>query len=228
LFEALEENIDNSLFIKQEIRDFLKLVKKYRRKYSKMKLTDLLSVVLIDSGYEEYIRKEGDLDRLDNLAELKQSIFEFETTSGEEVDLEEYLNNIALLTNTDTTDRPDSVKLMTIHSAKGLEFPYVFVCGMSEGIFPSSRAMSKKQLEEERRLAYVAFTRAEDKLYLTDSEGFSHAIQRDKYPSRFIFNAGQENVRYIKELPEELINEYTKEFPDVQQKKVKSAMRRQR
>jgi DNA helicase-2/ATP-dependent DNA helicase PcrA len=96
--------------------------------------------------------------------------------------------------------------MMTVHTAKGLEFPYVFVVGLNEGIFPSRRAETARMLEEERRLAYVAFTRAEDKLFLSDSEGFSH-VHQFRYPSRFIFDAGKENLEYITELKEELIED---------------------
>jgi DNA helicase-2/ATP-dependent DNA helicase PcrA len=110
------------------------------------------------------------------------------------------------MTNADLPDDQGKVKLMTIHAAKGLEFPYVFVVGMNEGIFPSRRVQNMEQLEEERRLAYVAFTRAKDELYLTDSEGV------DKHggfrcPSRFIFNAGKENLEYVVPLSDELIQQ---------------------
>jgi DNA helicase-2/ATP-dependent DNA helicase PcrA len=96
--------------------------------------------------------------------------------------------------------------MMTIHSAKGLEFPYVFVCGLTEGIFPSRRACTERQLEEERRLAYVAFTRAKNMLFLSDAEGLDMGGQH-RYPSRFIFDAGKENIEYIEELNDDLIDE---------------------
>ena len=225
-FEALDKNINNSLFSERKVKEFREFIIKYRKKYKKMKLSDLLSAVLDESGYEVLVRKEGDENRLDNLAELKQSILEYEEASGEEFELKDYLNDIALLTNTDTTDRANSVKLMTIHSAKGLEFPYVFVCGLSEGIFPSSKAVTKRKLEEERRLAYVAFTRAEDRLYLTDSGGFNHVNQSEKYPSRFIFDAEQENISYVRELSEEIIEEYESVFPGVIKKQKRKRYKR--
>lgn len=118
----------------------------------------MLSRLLNDSGYEEYLRTNGEQVRLDNLAEFKFSIFDFESTFGEDVSLDEYLSRIALYTNTDLTTQQDTVKMMTIHTAKGLEFPFVFVCGMNEGVFPSKRVKKREELEEERRLAYVAFT----------------------------------------------------------------------
>ena len=95
---------------------------------------------------------------------------------------------------------------MTIHTAKGLEFPYVFVCGLSEGIFPSKKVDLIERLEEERRLAYVAFTRAKDKLFLSDAEGFNYDSSY-RYPSRFIFNCEKVNLKYVVELPENLLEE---------------------
>ena len=103
--------------------------------------------------------------------------------------LDTYLQDIALYTNADYKKDANKVKLMTIHQSKGLEFPYVFIVGLSEGIFPSYRCIrdrKKRGLEEERRLMYVAATRAEKELYLTESEGFSAQIGQGKYPSRFI------------------------------------------
>lgn len=85
------------------------------------------------------LRTEGSQERLDNLAELKQSVYEYETSCGEESTLEHYLSHIALFTNSDAADNSDKVKLMTVHSAKGLEFPYVFLCAMNEGVFPSKK-----------------------------------------------------------------------------------------
>ena len=91
----------------------------------------MLSALLNESDYEKTLRTEGGQERLDNLAELKQSIYEFETTCGEEVTLEQYLSQIALLSNLDAfDDAQDKVRLMTIDSAKGLEFPHVFLCSM--------------------------------------------------------------------------------------------------
>ena len=92
-----------------------------------------------------------------------------------------------MFTDLSKRERADSVKLMTVHAAKGLEFPYVFVCGLNEGIFPSQRSRDWRDIEEERRIAYVAFTRAGDGLFLTDSEGFNFDGS-PRVPSRFLLN----------------------------------------
>ena len=105
-----------------------------------------------------------------------------------ESNLDEYLQMISLYTDRASDKTTDGVTLMTIHSAKGLEFDTVFVVGMSEGIFPSERTMAEglKGIEEERRLAYVAYTRAKRHLYLTDNNGYSYVTQNSKTISRFI------------------------------------------
>ena len=160
--------------------------------------------ILQDSGYERSLRESGEEDRLDNLAELKQAVYEFQRKAGEEVTLGNYLDHAALFTNMDRQDKAQAVKLMTVHSAKGLEFPYVFLCGLSEGIFPGKRANTREKLEEERRLAYVAFTRAMDRLFLSDAAGTNYDGSF-RYPSRFLFNAEQENVDYAVPLDPELV-----------------------
>lgn len=134
-------------------------------------MSEVLSALLNESGYEKMLRTEGSQERLDNLAELKQSVYEYETTCGEEVTLEHYLAHVALFTNADTAEQGDKVRLMTVHAAKGLEFPYVFLCGMNEGIFPSRKVRTQQAMEEERRLAFVALTRAEKGLYLSEADG---------------------------------------------------------
>lgn len=206
LYDALLYNLENTQFRKTKAAQFCELIEKYKSIYSEMLLTDLLTAMLNESGYEESLRIAGDEDRLDNLAELKQSLYDYETTAGEDVSLETYLQHTALFTNLDKHENLDSVKMMTIHSAKGLEFPYVFVCGLCEGIFPSRKTNTREKLEEERRLAYVAYTRAKDRLFLTDSEG----INNDgtfRLPSRFIFNTEQVNLDYVVQLDSDLVDD---------------------
>jgi len=203
LYEALKANLETDLFRRSRAREFVRLVEKYRAIFDGMDLTDLLAGVLNESGYEDMLRSSGEEERLDNLAELKQAIYDFERKAGEEVTLGNYLDHAALFTNMDQTEKAQAVKLMTIHAAKGLEFPVVFLCGLSEGIFPGKRANTREKMEEERRLCYVAFTRARDRLYLSDAAG-SNYDGSFRYPSRFVFNAEKENIDYAVPLDPEL------------------------
>ena len=204
LYEALMNLLETESFRRSRAKEYVRLIEKYRAIYDGMDLTDLLSGVLQDSGYERTLRESGEEERLDNLAELKQAIYEFERKAGEEVTLGNYLDHAALFTNMDQTDKTQAVKLMTVHSAKGLEFPVVFLCGLSEGIFPGKRANTRERLEEERRLAYVAFTRAQNRLFLSDAAGTNYDGSF-RYPSRFLFNAEVENVEYAVPLDPDLI-----------------------
>ena len=102
--------------------------------------------------------------------------------------MEHYLAHIALFSNGDVAGQGDKVKLMTVHAAKGLEFPYVFLCGMNEGIFPSRKVRTLPGMEEERRLAFVALTRAEKGLYLSEADGWNFDGS-PRYPSRFLLEA---------------------------------------
>ena len=206
LYEALLENLETDLFRRSRAVEYARMIEKYRAIYQSMDLTDLLAGLLSDSGYEAMLRMSGEEDRLDNLAELKQAIYDYEARAGELVTLEGYLAHAALFTNMDTVEKAAAVKLMTVHAAKGLEFPAVFLCGLSEGIFPTKRANTREKLEEERRLCYVAFTRAEDRLFLSDAAGFGYdGVSR--CPSRFLFNAGAEEVEYVEPLDPSLMEE---------------------
>lgn len=206
LYEALKENSEQELIAGTKAGDFMQLVDKYHGIYKEMRTSDLLTAVLNDSGYEAMLRQAGEQERLENLSELKQSVFEFEKLCGEEESLEEYLQSVALFTNADKEERKDAVKMMTIHTAKGLEFPYVFVCGLNEGIFPNKHVDTQDKLEEERRMAYVAYTRAENALFLSDAEGTNYDGSF-RYPSRFIFNTDKEYLSYTVELEERLVTD---------------------
>ena len=203
LYDALLALLETDLIRRSKAKDYVRLIEKYRAIYDGMDLTDLLSGVLSESGYETMLRTCGEEERLDNLAELKQAIYDFERKAGEEVSLGNYLDHAALFTNMDQEEKTKAVKLMTVHSAKGLEFPVVFVCGLSEGIFPGKRANTREKLEEERRLCYVAFTRAKDRLFLSDAAGNNYDGSF-RYPSRFLFNAEKENVEYAVPLDPDL------------------------
>lgn len=205
LYEALQETLEEPIIASSKAAEFVKLIESYKQAFKLYKLTDLLTGLMNDSGYEAVLRLSGEDGRLDNLAELKQAIFHYENDAGEETSLADYLQNISLLTSMDKEEKKDAVKLMTIHTAKGLEFPYVFVCGMNEGIFPSKHVDSKEALEEERRLAYVAYTRAENALFLSDAEG-TNFDGSYRYPSRFIFNTDKMYLNYTVELEQRLID----------------------
>ena len=206
LYQAMCLTLDDDIFKGTKAQQFVDMIERFSAKYSDKLISELVSDVLDNSGYEKALRTEGSQERLDNLAELKQSIFDYETTCGEESMLEHYLAHVALFTGSDQQDKGDRVKLMTVHAAKGLEFPYVFLCGMNEGIFPSKKTNTLEKMEEERRLAFVAMTRAEKKLYLTEAEG--HNIDGSpRYPSRFILDIDQTLLEYTEKPKDGLIED---------------------
>ena len=206
LYRALRENMDEPIFKGTRAASFLSLIDGFSDGYEGRPVSEVLSAILNESGYEKMLRTEGSQERLDNLAELKQSVYEYETTCGEEVTLEHYLAHVALFTNADAQDQGDKVKLMTVHAAKGLEFPHVFLCGMNEGIFPSRKVRTLPGMEEERRLAFVALTRAERGLYLSASQGRSFDGS-PRYPSRFLLDIDQELLTFVLPPREGLIRE---------------------
>ncbi len=176
LFEILEkaENYPELSRPALRMREFAGMIRDLRE--TKLGCAELYDLVLEKSGYLRMLEESKDpkdQSRIENVRELKTSMLGFENETGDS-SLQAYLENIALYTDLDDMDRSeDSVVLMTIHSAKGLEFPVVYVVGMEEGIFPGIRAIGEAdEMEEERRLCYVAFTRAKKKLVLT------HARQR--------------------------------------------------
>ena len=171
-----------------------------------MPVSELLAAVLNESGYEAMLRTEGSQMRLDNLAELKQSVYTYETTCGEECTLEHYLAHVALFTNADLDDPRDQVRLMTVHSAKGLEFPHVFLCAMNEGIFPSKKTRTLPGMEEERRLCFVAMTRAQKALYLSEAEG-RNLDGSPRYPSRFLLDIDDSLLTFTHTPREDLIRQ---------------------
>ena len=199
LYDALVKNLEHEIFRGTKAREFVALIEKYASSYAERTISEVLTSILHESGYEKLLRTEGAQDRLDNLAELKQAVFSFETSAGEETDLEAYLKSVAMLSNMDIADSHDRVKLMTVHTAKGLEFPYVFLCSMSEGIFPSKKVNTLEGMEEERRLAFVAITRAEKGLYLSEAAG-RNFDGSPRYPSRFILDIDR-NLLHFTEAP---------------------------
>lgn len=158
------------------------------------KLGSVLQSVLDKSGYEAFLRLEADQDRLDNAAEFKRAVNQ--AGFDDDATLEDFLRRAALFTDLDREDKKDAVKMLTIHAAKGMEFKYVFLCGMNEGIFPSRKVQTPEDMEEERRIAYVAMTRAKDGLFITDAEGKAND-GIFKYPSRFVFEAAGPDMKNL-------------------------------
>ena len=206
LYEALCRTLDDEIFRGTKASGFVKMIESFAADCSERPVSELLSAVLNASRYEEALRTEGSQERLDNLAELKQSVYEYETACGEEATLEHYLAHVALFTNSDAEETGDKVKLMTVHAAKGLEFPYVFLCEMNEGIFPSRKTSTLPGMEEERRLAFVAMTRAEKRLYLSEAKG-RNIDGSPRYPSRFILDISPELLEYTEPPEEGLVKE---------------------
>lgn len=206
LYEALSGSLEDELFRGTKAAAFCSLVESFAEGSAGRPVSEVLAALLDESGYEKMLRTEGSQERLDNLAELRQSVYEYETTCGEEVTLEHYLAHAALFTNADTAESGDKIKLMTVHAAKGLEFPYVFLCGMNEGVFPSRKILTLPGMEEERRLAYVAMTRAERGLALSAAEGYNFDGS-PRFPSRFLIEIGDQLIEFTPRLAGSLLKE---------------------
>ncbi|HKX84481.1 MAG TPA: 3'-5' exonuclease, partial [Pyrinomonadaceae bacterium] len=163
------------------------------------KVSDAVIAAIDDTGYSLMLRSENSDEaesRLENLEELVNAAAEYDASS--ELGLRDFIDHAALTADTDAYDRNASVTLMTIHSAKGLEFPVVFLVGLEDGIFPHSRSVNDdKELEEERRLAYVAVTRAEKLLYVT------HSMRRRVYGEEIAAEPSQ----FLNEMPLELVED---------------------
>jgi len=194
---------------KKSATEFVAIIEDARIRASQgTSISDLMNLLSEHSGLKKALREDQDEERLENLDELLRSVKFYEDAhEGEEVTVSDWLQDIALYTNADYRRDSSVVKLMTVHQAKGLEFPFVFVMGLSEGIFPNMRTIreyKKNGEEEERRLMYVAVTRAEKALFLTESEGFNVSTKMDKYPSRFLAEIRRETVVLEGFIPEEL------------------------
>ncbi len=210
LYEALRALCDTETFRGSKAREFVDKVEGLRRDAEELSVSEILQKILSVMEYELYIRESGDIERLDNVTELLRSIVTQENEFGEHLSLTAFLQTITLLRDSDAEDTNDCVRIMTIHTAKGLEFDQVFLVGLTEGIFPSARSLEERQeeaLEEERRLCFVAVTRARQKLFLTESEGFG-VKGFSKVPSRFIFDIDPEYLEIIGQIPEELQAEF--------------------
>jgi len=202
LFTVIENIDDHSEFspkTKNSLKGFVNLIKKTREAYGSMPLSEFIAQMIDNTEYLDELKEEGTEEsnsRIENIQEFISVAKEYESMA-EENDLGEFLTQISLVSDLDSLEEAaESVTLMTLHAAKGLEFPVVFLAGLEEGIFPHSRSLnSNTEMEEERRLMYVGVTRAEDLLYLTYAK--KRLIWGDyKYctPSRF-----------FKEIPQNLI-----------------------
>ena len=170
MYETIEANSLN----RQSAIEFINLITDFKKRKDEVLVSDLVREILDKTGLTEMYRADGDEERLENIKELQNAIIALENDDTEKLTLENYLQEIALYTDMDVdNNKADRVKLMTIHTAKGLEFPYVFLCGFSDGVLPSYMSMKEKRLEEERRLTYVAITSAEKAVYMTESEGYN-------------------------------------------------------
>ncbi len=170
--------------------EFAAFIKDYHQRLNDIPLSELVKSVIKRSGYEQMLKDEGEAgkERLENLDQLVSAFKEYESTSDEPT-LTGFLEHIALVADVDNYDEgDDTVVLMTIHSAKGLEFPVVFIPGMEECIFPSQQTMMfPQEIEEERRLAYVAITRAKRLLYMIHAkERMMHGMTMRNPLSRFV------------------------------------------
>lgn len=188
---------------KEALRGFKRVIELLQAKAgeasnTERRVSDVVVAAIEHSGYAAMLRAEQILEseaRLANLEELVNAAVDFDR---EETGLRDFIDHAALTSDTDKYDRNAGVTMMTIHSAKGLEFPVVFLVGLEDGVFPHSRSMSdEKELEEERRLAYVAITRAEKILYLT------HSMRRRIYGEEIAAEPSQ----FLNEMPLELIED---------------------
>lgn len=204
LYQALDsvELIGLSPKITKAAREFHDLIRNYTNMQEFLSVTELVEEVLEKSGYREMLKAEKSLEaqsRLENLEEFLSVTKNFEE-ANEDKSLVAFLTDLALVADIDSLDdegeKVDSITLMTLHSAKGLEFPVVFLIGLEEGVFPHSRSlMEEAEMEEERRLAYVGITRAEQSLFITNAQ------------MRTLFGRTNMNPasRFIAEIPEDLI-----------------------
>ena len=176
------------------IRLFSKKIDKWRLDLSKNKLGILVEIVLEESGYVEMLKKDRSIEapgRLDNLKELVNAINEFES-------LQNFLEHIQLVMEGANNQNIETAKIMTLHAAKGLEFPLVFLPGWEEGLFPNQRSIDENGesgLEEERRLAYVGITRAKNNVWIFNANSrLTHGQWIDCIPSRFIDELPDKNI----------------------------------
>lgn len=186
---------------KTNLQGFVTMVERWRTIYEnhEMEFFRLFEKIIEDSGYKMMLEEDKEVERLENIKELVDDVKEF-TENNPEATLDEYLQEVSLYTDREETlATNDFVQMMTVHAAKGLEFDTVFITDMNDGIFPNERAMNEggRGVEEERRLAYVAFTRAKNKLYITEAGGYSYILQKVRTKSRFINEIDEAYIEHV-------------------------------
>ncbi len=213
MYEVIKKSDEyglNRVFLNS--REFINVIEDLKSKKDKLKISELIKLTLKNSGYTKALEQENNIEaenRIANLEEFLTVAIEFEEEFAEN-SLSEFLEGITLSSDLDNMEeQEDSITLMTLHSAKGLEFPVVFLVGMEEGIFPGYQSqMEPKELEEERRLCYVGITRAKENLFLTCSK------------QRTVFGSTSYNPvsRFLEEIPQELLEGYEEAFGEVSNK----------
>ena len=196
---SMYEVVKQGLFAKNQsvLESFVDMVERWKSSLDGKPLEEVLTDVFEQSGYRSMLEKENETERIENVKSLIDDIKDYQETYPGST-LADYLSMISLYTDKANTDGSTSVSLMTIHASKGLEFKAVFVVGLSEGIFPSERTMlEQKGVEEERRLAYVAYTRAKEKLTLTDTSSFSYVVNSAKTTSRFVNEVDEKYIEHL-------------------------------
>ncbi len=198
MYEALKNHKLFSGKVQSAMDSFVAMVEKWRTKKETTEIYKLLEMVLDDSGYRQMLETDNETERLENLKELINDVQSF-TVNYPESTLDEYLQLVSLYGDKSEVEMGQAVQMMTIHASKGLEFDTVFICSMSDGIFPSDRSMQEglKGVEEERRLAYVAMTRAKEKLYISEATGFSFVLNKNRVRSRFIDEVDVSFIEHI-------------------------------
>lgn len=195
---------------KASIEQFVRVIEECKQQLEQISIDQLLQKVLEDSGYLAMLQEDKEIERLENIKELIGDIADY-VERNPEGSLQDYLQEISLYTDKEDNERGAFVQLMTIHAAKGLEFNNVFVYSLCEGIFPNEKSVIEggtASLEEERRLAYVAFTRARKQLFLSDSYGYSFILDKIKTTSRFI---GEIPEEYMEDVSSKPRNTYSNE-----------------
>ena len=210
LYETLVKYMNDPVFKGSGAKEFVSVIEEMKAFAKEAQVSELLQKLLIDAKYELYIRESGDMDRLDNVSELIRAIVTMENDFGEPLTLSTFLQDVSLNRDMDDDDIKDRIRIMTAHTAKGLEFDVVFIVGLSDGTFPSARALEERReaaLEEERRLMYVAMTRAKKRLYLTESEGLGFRGYT-KVPMRFLFDISDDIITRIGHIDDNIMEEF--------------------